>query len=815
MFLVKHYWLNLPPATQPQVNQTQTHRGPSDFEQSSEEDKPTSQSHVTTTFTEDSNRTIQDFSTMSITDDIVVKDQSLSDFLAKPYYVGTIDWTTSHTSNTDIANYNITSLLTGTTAWSNKISGYQLFRGTPVFTIVLNANPFQQGKIYLNYMPCDAQFTAKDLSYTPVHRTLLSSKRMLPGVEIDCRDSGAVFKIPYITPANWYAQKGLYGYGFGSIWLTVLSPLLTGASGESDVNISIYLHFEDAEFAAPIVPQSNVSKKKYTAKVINKEDKELSTGQVSNALSLASKVASSLSTIPLLSDIMTPISWSLRGLSGVASYFGWSKAQINSLPMHVSRQFQHYAATSDGSDAAYPISLISDNRVSIMPENSIVDSDEMSFDYLKPISTIVGSVQWQTSSTASTTLYSLDVVPTSLCETSSKVITPHTTLFSVGPPVFYLSNFFTYYRGGIKVTFKFPKTEFHSGRLMVTFTPTSNTVYTAPTLSTATLALREIIDIRCGSEFTFTLPYLLERNYTNTNDPLGALHVIVLNELRCPETASPTINMLIYYSAADDFELQAFNNAGILAAPFSPQMDCKELVNEVIGNVTVPKVNLKYALQSFGESFSSVKQLLNRNTTMLYSSTTISGSAVEIFPYAAGLMSMNAVTGVLQGPIFGGDVFSAMLGMYAFYRGGVRLVVTPGTDAIVVGSTRIYSNNNIPVLLNSSNTPYNQGPSTWIGAPNTTTVKTMFSGVVQTDNNMGLHSFDIPYYCPAKVSLALYQPYDTSYGGVGYEGSQPAAGLILDAVAGDFTNSGFSRSFKDDFVFSYFLGCPPLMTAFS
>lgn len=771
---------------------------------------PSQASHVTTTFVEDSNRTVSDYTTNFKTGDYTIKDQSITDFLAKPTLLGTTTWTTSNVANTDIVNYNITSSFTSNTAWTNKTEGYQLLRGTPVITVIINANPFQQGKLYVNFFPCDAQFSSSDPGRIAMHRTLLSSKRMLPGVEVDCRDSGAVLKIPYITPTPWYTRKGLYAFGFGSFWLTVLSPLQTGSGGELDVQVSVYLHFEDVELAAPIVPQSDVSKKKFSAKQISKEHKVLSGGKVSKGLSLAASISNSLEAVPMLNQVAQPTTWILRGLSGLASYFGWSKADMEGIPMSVSRQFQHYGACSDGTDPAYPLSLYSDNSVKVVTNNSLVDADEMSFEYLKKISTILQSIDWNASDTSGTSLTATTITPATLYEQGTKTVNTHTATYKVSPPFAYLSNFFKLCRGSLRLTIKLAKTEFHSGRLMVTWTPSSGNIV-APTLSTSTLALREIIDIRCGTEFTLDLPYLLEVNYTGTAASFGYLNITVLNELRCPETCSQKIPLLLYWSAGDDFELQVPNNGNISFAPFSPQMDCKQLVNEPIGGSVIEKRNLEYAHESIGESFASVKQLLNRNTTILYSTTTMTNSSIVVFPYAAGAMSLNSVSGALQGPTIGGDIFSMILGMYAFYKGGVRLVVTPGTDGLVTGSLICYGSNNTSII-NSSMTPYVKGPTTWVGVPTATTTITMFSGVVQTDEGVGMHSFRIPYQSKCKCSMALYQNPATNYVGGSYEVSQPVSGVILSSTAGNFTNSGFSRSFSDDFVFSYFLGCPPLLT---
>jgi hypothetical protein len=646
---------------------------------------------------------------------------------------------------------------------------------------------------------------------------------MTPCIEVDCRDSGAIFKIPYISPTNYLCPTGItrFNYDWGTIFLDVLAQLRTGSGGDTSVDYSLYLHFEDFELAGPTVPQSKGASKRYSAKAINAEDRALSGGKITQGLSLAAKISSSLSVIPVLAPLTEPLSWAARGMAGIASYYGWSKAQLQEIPMPMARQFQRYAAVSDGTDTSYPLALISDNKVQVTSHHALTDEDEMSLKYLCSIPTLISPVSpysqayisWTTSQTTNTALLSNYLVaPASFYTQNTKTISTHTATYRMGPPVYYLANLFKQYRGGFKFIIKIAKTEYHSGRLQVCFTPYSAS-YTAPTTSTATLALREIIDIRCGSEFEIVVPYLLPSNYISVfSEGIGYLDIRVLNELNAPETASSSVDILVYVCAADDFEFQCPYNSSINLA-FSPQMDCKQLINEPIGNSNLETLDLTYCESSVGESASSVKQIISRNNPFYLTAFNSgnSGATMSMWPFFSSMTYMTAGTGLLTSAAMGGDVQSYISQMYAFYKGGMRLVVTPGNVTQMSAS-----------LINFSigDSAYNAGSVGALPVTATSYASTAVStptgwmGTVQADSNVGSINVNVPYYSECGVSLNTNLNNATSVART--DASQPCSGVNLVAAAGSFSTAPLSmtRSARDDFVFSYFIGCPPRLYSF-
>lgn len=757
-----------------------------------------------------------------MSDDFAIKDQSLRDFLAKPQLLYNSTWTTSDTDNLQLYNFSIANLIETTSYWANKVQGYNLYRGTAVITLIMNANPFQQGKLLMHFLP----YTATSGTDFSLHNVLKSSKRMQPCVELDCRDSGAVLKIPYITPFNFYNRAMAIG-DWGNVYLSVFARLKTGAAGETDVGYSLYMHFEDFELAAPILPQSNASRKKYSSKTVARgEHHVLSGGVISKGLGLAAVVADTVSVIPQLTPLAKPASWVFRGLECLASHFGWSKANIEQLVQPVLRSQNRCAAISDGVDSSIPLALINSNRTTVSACNSITDEDEMSIDFLKKVSTVIATKTWNTTDANGTTLLTQEIDPFQFKETSTKVVSTHTMTYAVGPPVYYLSNVMTSYRGSIKLTIKFAKTEFHSGRLQVVYTPVPTSyITTAPTITNSTLSLREIIDLRNGNEFTLHIPYLQGSNYQPSGTPMGVVYITVLNELRCPETVAQSVDYLIYASGGDDFEFQGLCNDGLsdftgtfqnVVRVFSPQMDIKQVLDKPIGNSVVQTKGFEFAQQSFGESLASIKQLLQRMSAVYFISTSVgtSSSNVGFYPFTTGVLSLNASTGAIASPNIGGDMLSFLANMYRFYHGGMIVQYLGGNTGDV--SAALYRINTSSTQLELIPQSFgSRGGNSW----NNLTTKTMKCGIYTSDGAVATNPFEVPYYCHCKCSpvynASAADSKATSATGVASSLQYPTHGIEISASsATTIASYSLMRSGRDDFQLSYFIGCPPVALSY-
>jgi hypothetical protein len=613
----------------------------------------------------------------------------------------------------------------------------------------------------------------------------------------------------------------------------------------------MFVHFENFEASAPVFPNAAGAqvKTKRIAKVDFRQpaaqkfstqgmddsltswdeafasegpepEREQMSKGISGALTKVAKVASVFNGVPLLNSISKPVEWAARLGSGIASTFGWSKPNTDSVTQpFINRPFRTFG-NAEGNTCAETMSIIANPMIGVMPGFAGTDIDEMSFNYLKSIPAYTHTFAWTTSSSASdSSLYQKKIGMAGLIVETTSVTGLNTNIFRTGAPFVVLSELFNCFRGGIVVTFKFVKTEYHSGRLSVTFTPSHSPTTAVPNNDEATYALREIIDIRETTEISFVLPYLLAQTYTSTDiGTMGTLDVRVLNELRAPAAAATTISVNVYYHAATDFELQCSTNYELV--PVTPQSGCElsDIVPQagddtgniikVIGNLPVPVYDESTTANCASEAFSSVKQLISRYSRCYFPSTTdpTVSARFSIYPFflsaVSGLDQANGIT-----PGVWGDTLSFIASAFALSRGGVRFAFSESSDARVTVTTHhvpLPSRYMIGSIITNFTFPTDESNVRIPG-------RASFAGPVALFNQVvdGVEVL-VPHQTTAPVRPNIYLDSDTES-----LLNAPVPGVTDVYLSLNFhTNSAdlnVYRSAADDYQLGYFIGFPCLL----
>jgi hypothetical protein len=755
--------------------------------------------------------------------------EDIRDFLGKPYLINQVQWSAAQATNTSILSIPATptdgigSFLTTVTQWEIKRRGFELVRGTFVLRLEINSNPFQAGSAIIHYLPNYKQRTAIEPTFPKRYNKHLIQKFQHPYARFEVKDTCVIFKVPYIAPTPWFDIKAS-DWDWGSIFVDVVAPFKTGASGNSYAEVSAFIYWEDIQLAAPIVPQMDNSSSNRRRKDL--ESKELNSNKpITNTLKTVSKVAGSLTSVPLLAPIAAPVEWASDMASQVASIFGWAKPRVNETPNVVALQPFRYHGNADGPDLALQTAIISNNKLETTTSYTLTDEDEMSLKYLLKVPTYMGIVNWPVATASSDTpLYSKAISPRGMVLVTSDVVGLYTAGYTVGAPLYYLNNFFSYYRGSIQLTIKVVKTIYHSGKLLITWTPyNSSSLAVAVTRATSVYSLRHIIDIREQSEITLNLPYLVNRPYLNCiYDYTGTVNVFILNELRVPETANQSVDLEIYYTAGDDFEFQvpcsisAVSNYGI----YTPQMDnSSEIVNMGIADTKVDSTSTDFSTMSIGEHVVSLKQFLNRGSTSFPGvSQTYSTGSLAIYPWHITGSTLTAGTGVLTAGALTPDALSWFAPLYAYIRGGIRIALFSGNGKV------IYSLNvpDIFRIITPPTDPFTtalaslNGTNSTAGAPAPPVTSSYTAQPLNTaipNSVLGQAYSHIPYQ--AKFPVTIPYVWQTTGSATIFTANTndwlPTSTAVFTSPANFGSETVWQRSCADDFQCSFFIGCPPLL----
>jgi hypothetical protein len=767
---------------------------------------------------------------------------SIAEFMRKPYEIFSGTWTTADVATTQLTTALVESYLTSVTQWANKLQGFENVRGTAVLRLVLNASPFQQGRLIMTFVPCSAS-----ISTNSWRNRNLTSATQLPNVEIDCRDGDGILKIPYIAPTDWYNLKNA-GIGWGRFTVTVLSDLFTGAAGETSAFYSLYLYFEDFELSAPLVAQSgsNARIEKIGKKSAEyKEQASISSGSLSKAFNTIGTSLNVIgSKVPLVSSITSTAAWVANGVANSLSWFGFSKPRNDKPPIITSQLRIPFMANSTGVSMAPKLALRHDNAQDII-DISPVNCDEMSFAYLKSIPAYVDEWNLVTTDVAGSSIRDFDISPFFGTQDYTVVNGGHTARVLPLAPVGYIASGFRCWRGSLKLKIKFIKTVFHTGRIMITFTPTTHYT-TAPTIQTSILSIREIVDVGLTDEHEFVLPYMLPFEWIDSfvaannsfASSLGHINVVTLNPLRCPETCANSVQVLVYLSGGDDFEVMAPSYTRIPGFGSSPAIIAQS--GDTIGAVGASVDPIPHKLESLanvssdnpsnygpqrmagGEVFTSIKQIFTKYTGCFMGS---SGTAVvtdtsgtcHLAPFKFGLPVYTAGSGVTF-PTVMLDFMSELVSGFAFYRGGIRVAISPNDAAALSRpiATAINYNTSPTTFSCGSGVTSTLGLSYGVNfLPSVTTLfdaasVNIYNDLAQFHNGaVGIADVEIPYYSAYRMSLV--DPARLTYGN-----TDPPIGLdVRFSGTTSAINMFTTRAGAEDFQVSYFIGFPPRLISYS
>jgi hypothetical protein len=377
-----------------------------------------------------------------------------------------------------------------------------------------------------------------------------------------------------------------------------------------------------------------------------------------------------------------------------------------------------------------------------------------------------------------------------------------------------------YWRGSIRYRLKFVKTEFHSGRLSISYTPIDprTTEILIPGVSSTDYVFRDIIDLRETSEFEFVVPYISSTPYKPCSDNawtrLGEIKIYVVDQLVAPDTVPQTIPVFIEMSGGPDIEFAMVANKSYTpVADIVYQADDIEcsLASKMIGTAKPGTFQLDTSQAAIGERVVRLRSLLKRFYAIEQYSEKVANKYATILPFC---FQTTSPAGLLTQVNFKNDLLGELTSMYAFSRGGVRLKYIPlqamtqgligfidwsvidpdeGID-IVTYSTQTFGNSDVPVSGIMALSTYVVSPS----VENFLEVQVPQYSYTQSRSNVTLAVSDAHRYVTGTKTIT--PPFAVTFTGIAeYSTNRP-----------DLDGS-FIRAAADDFNLSLFVSIPPMI----
>jgi hypothetical protein len=131
--------------------------------------------------------------------------------------------------------------------YQEKLRGFVGLRATLVVKVQVNSQPFQQGRLMLQYYPY-AQYMPNRVSLV---NATLQGRSGCPRTDLDLSVGTEIeMRIPYVSPHVYYNLITGQGF-FGAIYLVVYSQLRDQISGTGSVEYTVWAHLEDVDIQYP------------------------------------------------------------------------------------------------------------------------------------------------------------------------------------------------------------------------------------------------------------------------------------------------------------------------------------------------------------------------------------------------------------------------------------------------------------------------------------------------------------------------------------------------------------------------------------
>jgi len=530
---------------------------------------------------------------------------TVKDFLSRPIIIHTGTWSSSivpEGAGSQLYTTNFPEALISNAMYQEKLTGFVGLRATLVVKVQVNSQPFQQGRLMLQYFPY-AQYMPNRVALV---NATLQGRSGCPRTDLDLSVGTEIeMRMPYVSPHVYYNL--ITGQGsFGSIYLVVYSQLRDQISGTGSVEYTVWAHLEDVDIQYPtganiytgnspnfaflgqkmsagkfterdvrqIWGDKSYSKKpdKIFAQVLSEIKQLKDDGTISKGIGQVSEGLSTMSRIPVLGNLFTKPAWISSQASNIFKMLGFSKPTLQGLPCESKLRGQTHMANFDGADTSHKMALSAENQIETKPGLAGTSSDEMDLSHVLSIPNYWDRFTWNTSAATGTQLWNNYVTPMKI-KSYSDTILDRFRCTHMG----YVANAHGYWRGSLVYTFKFVKTQFHSGRLRISFIP----FYFNSTISTGDVDVSRsqklIVDLRTSTEVSFTVPYVSTRpwmfcirpeaswlgtdNVMMYNAVTGIVRIEVLNQLVAANNVHQAIDVIAEVSGGPDLTF---------AAPCSP-----------------------------------------------------------------------------------------------------------------------------------------------------------------------------------------------------------------------------------------------------
>lgn len=490
------------------------------------------------------------------------QDASLAEFFSRPVRIHTITWT----PGTALYDYiDPWTLFYTNPRVINRINNYNLLRSKLQVKVVLNGNGFYYGRALMSYLPRPSEIFGSPLPRALVPQDMIQMSQ-LPHIFLDpTLSQGGEFQLPFFCPNNAISIPQSDFSQMGVLITKDLATLKHANGSTGPITISIFAWATDVSLSIPTSAPSGL--------IVPQMGDEYGTGPISKPAFTLARAAGALAKIPKIAPYAKATQMAASATGSLASIFGYSRPTVEDPSKTMKPEYVGVLANTNTPDNATKLTLDCKQEVTVDPRVvGLGDADEMSILSLAKRESLISAVVWDGTNPIDSVLY-------------SKYVTPVTfDVFSTGlsqelhlTPVAFAANPFSYWRGTLKFRFQIVASAFHKGRVKIVYDPY---LLQSSSVGEYNVNYSHVCDL--AGERDFTLEFGWGQNTSwlpvqSLNNALsyypwgrfgtlmttpapniganGLFSIVVVNELTSASAEVPAIQINVFISAADDFEV--------------------------------------------------------------------------------------------------------------------------------------------------------------------------------------------------------------------------------------------------------------------
>ena len=420
--------------------------------------------------------------------DSYVASTELSTFLSRPVECDTQIWADG---STIVATIKPWETFFNNTAIKNKLQNYAYVSCNLKIKIMVNASPFYYGAALYSYYP--REYINPGAMDASIGDQLAIPQSQRPHVWVYPQtSSGGEMTLPFFYEKNWLRVTEYDDFNrMGDVLVRTPVALQNVGTNTTGITIHTMVWAEDVRICGPTVSAA-----------LQSDEYAVKDGAISKTASAVASLASSLSNVPLIGPYAKATEIGASALANVASAYGYTDPPVLNDVMPFKDVPFHGMSSTDISVPMEKLSLDSKNELTIDPRTTGINGDdEMSISNIVQRESYLGTSIWSDALTPGNIIFVGRVHPNYYAVTG----TPGTNgaMYSLLPTA-YVQNIFKYWRGDLIFRFRFVVSQFHRGRVRISWDPNANLNTNGATLTTN---FTRIVDLAEETDVSIKITY--------------------------------------------------------------------------------------------------------------------------------------------------------------------------------------------------------------------------------------------------------------------------------------------------------------------